>query len=217
VFGRCTCNVETLRVVEKADAVLDVETNKAERTAHRRNYYDLTLLSLEHLGRSNFDVPHVVHFEQSPDFLGLLVVGCDDAYILLSAARSHPHQRRHVLQNTDSLIAVEPARRVGFAFFLSFNAMPQERHPGCRQTFPMEAAIRDHAIRPSFKDAVVEEHVWHLQKQRMAPVVPYEHSYIARIIAVGIQMHARCALSVHWTREKTLEQRCRKTVLPGRR
>lgn len=120
------CNIEKFRVVKKAYFVHQVKAYKIERTLHRRNNHDLSILSLEHLSLAHFDVSQVASFEKSRDFVRLFVVGCNDTYVLWFAVRPHPHQGSDVLEHTDGLVAVKPARRVGFTILFFFNAVPKE-------------------------------------------------------------------------------------------
>ena len=77
--------------------------------------------------------------------------------------------------------------------------------------------FRDFSPYAILKGAVVEESVWHLENQFVAAVVADEHSNVSWIIAVGRLVAACCGLGIHWTSEKTLEQRCAEPVLLSRR
>ena len=111
--------------------------------------------------------------------------------------------------HTDSLVAVKPAGRVGFTILFSFNAVPKERHTLRWQSLPVEAAFSDHRIRTRFKRIVVEESVWHLEKQFVAAIVADEHGNVVWIVAFEGWVLACRGFSIHGTSQKTFEQRCR--------
>ena len=48
------CHIETLRVIEEANAVFHVEAHHIERAPHSGDDDDLTLLTLEHLSGADF-------------------------------------------------------------------------------------------------------------------------------------------------------------------
>jgi hypothetical protein len=77
--------------------------------------------------------------------------------------------------------------------------------------------FRDFSPYAILKGAVVEESVWHLEKQFVAAVVADEHGNVFWIIAVERLVAACRGLGIHGTSEKTLEQRCTESVFLSRR